>query len=163
MGWQWDGVAFRVLNPPAGPVPQRQSDNDGSCVLLVTAGERRVLLPGDISARVERRLEVPRLDLLLSPHHGSRTSSSRALIERTQPRYVLVEAPRRSRYGHPHEDVLARYRAAGAGIYITGHHGALVWESDRPEEVVRWRQRHGAYWHERASEGSPDRQPAAGN
>ena len=140
--WQWDGVRFQFLHPPAG---WQGSDNDGSCVLLISAGGRSALLAGDISGRVERRLPAHNVDLLFAPHHGSRTSSSEALVRRMQPDIVFISTDRRSRYGHPHADVIARY--AAAQVFVTGRQGALVWESGNPAAVLEWRARLGAYWH----------------
>lgn len=141
--WQWDGVTFRFLHPPVG---WHGSDNDGSCVLLIETPDARALLAGDISARVERRLHVLPVTVLLAPHHGSATSSSAGFVSRTRPEIVFVSTDRRSRYGHPHPDVLARYAGIGARVYVTGREGALRFSSSRPEGVRRWRRYRPAYW-----------------
>ncbi|MGE0623078.1 MAG: DNA internalization-related competence protein ComEC/Rec2 [Pseudomonadales bacterium] len=140
--WLWDGVRFEFLHPPAN-FPG--SDNDGSCVLRVEAAGGRVLIAGDVSARVERRLPKSPVDLAFAPHHGSATSSSAAFVRGFAPRIVFISTDRRSRYGHPHPDVLARYEAVR--VHVTGREGALRWESSRPDRVVRERSRFGAYWH----------------
>jgi competence protein ComEC len=78
VSWIWDRVTFSFLSPLDGP--QVGSDNDGSCVLEINNGRERVILPGDISAVVERRLlrDANVVRLLFAPHHGSNTSTSRA-------------------------------------------------------------------------------------
>src|SRR5690554_5254336 len=77
-GWSWDGVRFEILYSPPPPAPP----NEQSCVLRVVAGERAVLLPGDVGVRSEYQMlrHVLSADLLLAPHHGSRSSSSYAFI-----------------------------------------------------------------------------------
>lgn len=148
--WQWDGVTFRFLHPEAD---WQGSDNDRSCVLLISNGRRSVLLAGDISRRVERRLAKQPVDLLMAPHHGSRTSSSLNFVNGFRPATVFVSTDRRSRYGHPHPEVIARYQ--GAEIWITGRSGALSWDSAAPGRVRAQREAAGAYWHRRAAPVRP--------
>ena len=64
-------MKFEFLHPS---LDWQGNDNDGSCVLLISNGSRSVLLAGDISRRVEARLPRRPVDLLMAPHHGSRTS-----------------------------------------------------------------------------------------
>ena len=143
--WIWDEVSFRFLHPE----PDWQgSDNDRSCVLLISNRNRSVLLSGDISRRVERRLPKQPVDLLMAPHHGSRTSSSWSFVRGFSPQTVFVSTDRRSRYGHPHPEVMARY--AGAEVRITGRSGALTWQSNEPDLIFAQREQAGAYWHRRA-------------
>lgn len=144
--WEWDGVRFAVI---ALRRPPGASGNDRSCVLLIDDGRRRALLPGDIGAAVEaalvRALDGP-VDVLMAPHHGSATSSSRLLVRMARPALVFISAGRGNRFGHPHARVVARYRDAGARLYQTGRHGALQWRSDRPDDVVAWRRDQAPYW-----------------
>lgn len=128
MSWTWDGVRFEVLHPGAS----RYSGNDGSCVLKVT-GPYSVLLAGDIEAAAEERLlrEHPAAlaaDLLIAPHHGSRTSSTEEFVRAANPQVVLYSAGWRHHFRHPRPEVLARYQAIGARQYNTASSGALeVW------------------------------------
>ncbi len=151
-GWEWDGVSFRFLH--GGPFQSAGSqlrlaggDNDRSCVLLVSNGRRSLLLAGDISRRVERRLTKQPVDLLMAPHHGSRTSSSAGFVRGFAPAIVFISTDRRSRYGHPHAEVVERY--AGSQLWITGRAGALQWVSSRPGRVYAYRERRAAYWQRR--------------
>ena len=147
--WTWDGVHFDLLNIPR-PEPVR--DNDVSCILLVDDGRHRLLLAGDIGRQVEAALlrvlaaSGRRVDLLFAPHHGSGTSSSQALVRVTRPRLVFVSAGYGNRFGHPHPQVLRRYLEIGATIRVTGHEGALMWDSRQPDTVTRWRRDRGPYW-----------------
>ena len=144
ISWRWDGVTFRFLNPEPDA---RGSDNDLSCVLLVTNGSRAALLSGDSSRRVERRLPKQTVDLLMAPHHGSKTSSSRSFVRGFSPKVVFISTDRRSRYGHPHPEVIERY--TGASIGVTGRAGALTWRSEEPASTNAHRS-DAAYWHQSA-------------
>ena len=125
--WLWDGVRFRVLWPVAP-----QEGNNASCVIEVAAGERRALLAGDIEGTVERQLTLRPVDLLVAPHHGSRTSSTVGFAQRLSPRVVIFSAAFHNRFGHPHADVVERYRDAGAHLASTAELGAIVWRSATP-------------------------------
>jgi len=148
--WRWDGVTFRLLEVPRPVEHDRQSGrNDRSCILLVDDGRARALLAGDIGAAVERRLRgvlTGPLDLLLAPHHGSATSSSRVFVRAFDPGIVFVSAGRDNRYGHPHPAVVARYRAQGARLLGTADEGALTWRSAAPAAAFGWRDVARPYW-----------------
>ncbi len=126
LAWTWDGVRFRILAPPAGAV---MDDNDGSCVLVVEADAGRVLLAGDIGQARERALAaagvLTPVDLVLAPHHGSRSSSGPELVAATRPRFVVFAAGHRNRWGFPAAGVVARWRATGACLLETSANGAL--------------------------------------
>ena len=143
LGWQWDGVAFSVLSPAAG---HRFAGNNASCVVLIETGSHRVLLTGDIEARVEQRLEVPTVDVLLVPHHGSATSSTPALVAATRPKFAIVAAGFGNHFGHPHPRVVARYRNGGSHIVSTGAAGAVRWRSTDPMSVTVQRCAESPYW-----------------
>lgn len=133
--WSWDGVEFAVLHPQAA---LGADSNDRSCVLQITSGAQRALLTGDISRTIEAKLVADGLKpatLLVAPHHGSNTSSSRAFIEAVNPQFVFVSAGWRNRYGHPHPAVVRRYGLLGAKLWVTGVDGALFWSSQRPGRV----------------------------
>jgi len=132
--WAWDGVRFSVLHPGLRQRRLRGSDNDLSCVLLVETRSARLLLTGDISRRAEAAMlrNFPRgaTDLVIAPHHGSRSSSGPALVAATSPRYVVFAAAFRNRWGFPHDDVVARWSDAGACLLSSGKHGSLVFEAE---------------------------------
>ena len=85
-------------------------------------------------------------DVLLVPHHGSRTSSTAAFISAVSPRWAIVTAGYRSRFGHPHPEVLERYRAAGATVSRTDLDGAVTVVFDSETRVTSERARRGRYW-----------------
>jgi len=128
-------VTVEVLAPPARTRDHRlRSDNDGSLVLMVTLGERRILVTGDIEAAGEAWLLASGLDLradvLVVPHHGSNSSSTTAFIEAVVPSVAVIPVGRNP-YGHPHPDVLERYASDPAiSIYRTDDDGAVTLRSD---------------------------------
>ncbi|MBT9512034.1 MAG: DNA internalization-related competence protein ComEC/Rec2 [Acidovorax sp.] len=154
--WEWDGVAFEVLHPLEGddtPAPRTPRPNALSCVLRVAAAgpsAPTALLVGDIEAPQEQALvargAVLQADLLLVPHHGSKTSSTPALLEAVQPRTALVQAGYRNRFGHPAPEVLQRYRARGIQVVESSRCGAALWSSSRPEVVGCERDTGRRYW-----------------
>ena len=127
--WAWDGVSFSMLNPQP---EARSPGNNASCVLLIEANSARALLAGDIERAVEARLDVPTVDLLLVPHHGSLTSSSAPFVAALRPRIAVVAAGFRNRFGHPHPTVVERYRDVGAHVLSTAVSGAVRWRSAHP-------------------------------
>ena len=151
--WVRDDVVFEIVHPSPGWRGARRGRdhrNDGSCVLVIAAAGKRVLLTGDIGARVEFDLPIPPgVDLLLVPHHGSTTSSSKRFVALTRPAHAVVQAGRFSRFGHPSPRVVARYRAVGSAVHVTGTAGAIVyrsWVPDGQHRVLGWRDRMPAVW-----------------
>lgn len=149
--WQRDGYHFALLHPDAGDY----DDNDGSCVLHIRGAAGSILLPGDISRRVEARLlqRYPRLqaDLVVAPHHGSKSSSSTAFIRRLQPRWVVYSSGYLNRFGHPAELVQARYQRAGAEAFNTAVDGAIRLRLDaqagQPPQPTAQRRQYPRFWH----------------
>lgn len=120
------GTDFDVLHP--GPETfARSAENNGSLVLALRLGPRRVLLTGDIEAAAEAELVARRADLsadvLKVAHHGSRTSTTHAFLERVSPRVAVVGVGRRNRFGHPGAAVTKRLSGAGARVFRTDLHG----------------------------------------
>lgn len=122
--WQWNEVTFRLWQ-----WERASSGNQLSCVLQIEAAGERLLLTGDIDVQAERALMQADFPLashwLLAPHHGSRTSSSQAFIDAVAAQHVLITRSRHNAFGHPHPQVLERYRAAGVEVHDTAIDGAL--------------------------------------
>lgn len=147
--WVWDDVEFEILSPLEDrPDP----DNDASCVLRVHSRHGTVLLPGDIEKDaegrlIERALEGLAADVLVAPHHGSRTSSTTAFIDAVKPRHVLFPIGYRNRYRHPHPLVVQRYAAAGAQLHDSASAGAIdVRFAAAGMQIVHYRDTHRHYW-----------------
>ena len=149
--WEWDGVAFSILYPP--PHALARDDNAMSCVLSVSAAGKRLLMTADIEAADERWLvahadQLP-ADILVVPHHGSKTSSIPAFIDAVAAREAIFTVGYRNRSGHPRADVVARYAASGAQMHRTDRDGALTFMLDNhPVRVLRQRQSRPRYWHD---------------
>jgi competence protein ComEC len=129
--WHWNGVAFRLLHPPAGFSRHRHSDNNRSCVLKVTTAGGSVLLPGDIERPAERYLLAHRrsslhADVLVAPHHGSHSSSGPDFIDAVAPRYVFYPVGYLNRYHFPHRDVVRRYASRHIASLDTARNGAIM-------------------------------------
>jgi len=154
--WQWDGVSFELLHPPAASyAANTRKTNALSCVLRVRANDgASALLTGDIEAAQETALaranpDNLRASVLLAPHHGSRSSSSAALLDAVRPSLVLIQTGYRNRFGHPAPQVLARYSARGIQIAATPACGAMHWSSANPSQVRCQRDIARRYWQHR--------------
>ena len=156
--WTWDGVDFAVLRPEADDYARSLKSNAMSCVLRVSGGGRSALLTGDIereqeSALVGRAGEALRSDVLVAPHHGSRTSSSAPFLDAVHPAVAVFQAGYRNRFGHPAADVLDRYRARGVRIVSSPACGAWIWRAAGPAEGACERLDARRYWHHRVDSG----------
>jgi competence protein ComEC len=122
--WEWDGVLFSTWR-----WDQAREGNQASCVLMIDAQGERLLLTGDIDVEAEQALIASgrdvRADWLQSPHHGSRTSSSKNFLRAVSPRGVLISRGRNNAFGHPHPLVMSRYRWMGIATYDSAESGAL--------------------------------------
>ncbi len=148
--WEWDGVRFEILHPPPGRTARRR--NDESCVLRVSAQAASMLLTGDIERAAERELVAGdarlRADALLVPHHGSRSSSGTEFLAAVRPRIAVVATGYRSRFGHPHTDVLERYAAQDIVLLRTDRDGAVTLRLAPAGPVAEAeRARRPRYWH----------------
>ncbi|WP_295636597.1 DNA internalization-related competence protein ComEC/Rec2 [uncultured Methylibium sp.] len=154
--WDWDGVSFELLHPPAAMLDRAEHErikpNTLSCVLRVVGRwggiERRVLLTGDLEREQELRLATlpPAAlasDVLLVPHHGSKTSSSAALLDAVAPRVAVLQAGYRNRFGHPAAEVMARLRERGIAVIDSPRCGA--WRHG-PDGSTCWRETRRRYW-----------------
>ncbi|WP_153147788.1 DNA internalization-related competence protein ComEC/Rec2 [Dechloromonas sp. H13] len=150
--WAWDGVAMDVLHPLADDYDGPRKSNNLSCVLRVEAGGRRLLLTSDIEARDEAALlarDPAQLaaDVLLVPHHGSRTSSTPAFIAAVGAQHAVIPVGYRNRFGHPKAEVVDRHEAGGARVWRTDRDGALrVVMAGGGLTVSAWRDERQRYW-----------------
>ena len=157
-GWQWDGVRFDVLHPSAEQAATARSSNAMSCVIRVSTPAASVLLTGDIEAPREQALVAAgaplRSDVLVAPHHGSRTSSSAVFLDAVQPALVLVQSGYRNAFGHPAPVVLARYAERRLRVLASPACGAIHWRSTAPQAAQCERDTARRYWHHQVPEPS---------
>ena len=146
--WEWDGVRFEFLHPAEStPLAKR---NNQSCVLRIAAGAHAVLLTGDVERAAELEMleqaRVPPSDVILVPHHGSRSSSTADFIAAVAPSWAIVPVGYRSRFGHPNAEVLARYRTAGVQVLRTDLDGAIGIRMGAELDLETQRHRRARYW-----------------
>jgi len=135
-----NGALIELLYPPPNFLGHTKTEkwrdaNTNSLVLRVSFGDRAFLFPGDITAAGEKELTGLagmglRCDVLVAPHHGSKTSSSWAFLQQVAPNFVIVSSAWRTRHQFPHPTVLDRYRRIGARVYKTHEHGAILFTTD---------------------------------
>ncbi|MDX9820630.1 MAG: DNA internalization-related competence protein ComEC/Rec2 [Syntrophales bacterium] len=134
------GVRIDVLNPQTGRRTEatgRRSENsvnDDCLVLRISYGKRSILMPADISQRVERLLVEQganlRSDVLLVPHHGGASSSSSPFLQAVQPAVAAVSCGRLNRVRLPHPLVLERFSAHPCFLLRTDRDGAVMVSTD---------------------------------
>ena len=161
MRWTWDRVEFVVLHPAAevyGETRERRArkENDRGCVLRIATHGAAVLLAADVEARSEgemlaRDAAALRSEVLLVPHHGSKTSSTPAFIDAVHPGVGILSVGYRNRFHHPNAGVVARYAERGIELRRTEQEGALriVLSPVRGGVTVTGQQEACRYWSER--------------
>lgn len=129
-------VSWKILYPFEDISEQRISDiNDTSVVIEMRYGAHSFLFTGDITTEVESEL-IDTLDVvtvLKVGHHGSKTSSSHAFVQKTRPVIAIVSAGAHSAHGHPHPAVVERLKSAGAHVSETSVEGDICVWSDGKE------------------------------
>lgn len=150
MSWQWNGVDFSVLHPAESDLFK---GNNRSCVLKVSAGKKSVLLTGDIERQVENQLvnkygDELAAQILVAPHHGSKSSSTPAFINAISPETVLYPVGYRNRFRFPNQDIIERYEIRGISMYDTARHGAVIIKINQAGVSVNThRQSARRFWH----------------
>jgi competence protein ComEC len=127
----WQGLVFEVLSPM-----QTDGDkNDDSCVVTISDGFHRVLLPGDISRKQEKiLLNVAGMakklssDILIAPHHGSKSSSSRGFLTAVMPRYVVFSTGYLNRWQMPSNEIMGRYNSFDITTFNTADEGMVTFK-----------------------------------
>ncbi len=161
--WEWDGVEFVIWHPHEAMIFSNQhpeKPNEMSCVLEVRNKQSSLWLTGDVEkqgeAEITERLDDAMLQeigdrelIFMAPHHGSKTSSSLALLRRLNPDQAFAQNGYRNRYGHPHADITARYRYLDIPFYQTPETGAQSWlfKSNTKSSTQFWRHDIKRLWH----------------
>lgn len=131
-----NGVSLKTLAPEKEFIKGSDSDvNNSSIVLKLSYGDFSMLLTGDAEAESEQlMLKRYKTDLksqvLKSPHHGSRTSSSAAFLKAVAPETVVISVGANNDYHHPHPSIMKRYQAAKMKIFRTDLDGTVTIRSD---------------------------------
>ncbi len=147
--WTWDGVLFEVLSPNS---VSRTKHNNRSCVLRISSRYGSALLPGDIEKAAEHRLlrSKPGLldvDILVVPHHGSRTSSTRTFLNTVSPGISILSRGYSNPFNHPHPLVRQRLEAASRYVLDTSASGAIeISFTEKNICASLFRDRHFGFW-----------------
>ncbi|MBZ0270738.1 DNA internalization-related competence protein ComEC/Rec2 [bacterium] len=120
--------------PPELRDEETVSDNNAALVMRLDFGAASFLFPGDVDADIERELldtGAPlAADVMLVPHHGSRSSSSAGFLAAVHPDTAVVPAGRDNRCHHPAPAVRARLEKAARALYVIGDDGRVTCETD---------------------------------
>lgn len=108
--------------------------NDASMVMKMSYFDFSMYFTGDISQTTEMELLeiLEKADVLKVPHHGSKSSSSEAFIEKINPAYAMISSGVKNQYGHPHEETIQRYKAQGTTLLQTTEYGCIRIEITKP-------------------------------
>jgi len=170
----WQALSFSVLWPKSSSLERPEDelsnnngdDNDDSCVISISDGNHRVLLTGDISKRVEKLLindeglkTLIEADVIVAPHHGSNTSSSKSFIEAVSPERVIFSTGFNNRWNMPAEKVQQRYRQQKVKTYNTAEVGMIeivftksksnnysLEDPDKNSKLITFRQHKWPFW-----------------
>ncbi|WP_281556726.1 DNA internalization-related competence protein ComEC/Rec2 [Thalassomonas sp. RHCl1] len=143
--FSWQGLHFSMIWPP----DIKGEANDDSCVVEISDGVHSLLLTGDISKKVESKLlnKLGHSQVLIAPHHGSKSSSSQAFIDRVSPRYVIFSAGYLNRWHMPSAEVLARYQKVQPEIFTTAESGMIQLEFSKSGiHIKQYRQDLWPFW-----------------
>ncbi|MGB8855251.1 MAG: DNA internalization-related competence protein ComEC/Rec2 [Burkholderiales bacterium] len=153
--WDWDGVKFEMLHPTADDIDdQTRKINNNGCVLKLTSAHGSALLTADIEqfaeAELLQRESDIRADVLVAPHHGSKTSSTPEFVDAVGATNVIFTVGYRNRFGHPKQEVVERYAEVGANIFRSDEDGAVLVKFDGAKKIgiSPWRRHDRRYWRE---------------
>jgi competence protein ComEC len=147
--WRWDNIDFRFLSPNLHQ--KHKKDNNNSCVLKISSSKYSILITSDIEKEIEKKLIKDNIDLqtdiLLVPHHGSKTSSTVEFLQKTKPRYAIVSAGYKNKFHHPSIKILKRYQDFNIPILNTAYQGAIMASIKDEIKITTHRQNTPRFWH----------------
>ena len=159
--WTWDGVHFDMLHPTyESYAVDGITDNERGCVLRVSTAHGSLLLPADIEHHSEQQLlerspQALKADVLVAPHHGSKTSSTPEFVAQVAPSMTVFTVGYRNRFGHPKPPVVQRYQEAGSKLFRSDRDGAILFEFARQGiSVQSWRATRRRYWQDGLAENA---------
>ncbi|MEP6900170.1 MAG: ComEC/Rec2 family competence protein [Actinomycetota bacterium] len=136
----FDKASVEILYPEADDSPEVVSDNNHSIVLRILFGTKKFLLTGDIEKETESfLLENPQFlqaNIVKVAHHGSRTSSTQSFIDAVKAEYAIISVGKTSQFGHPHKEVLERWKNGGVKILTTGERGTISVSTNGKDLII---------------------------
>ena len=164
--WQWDEVKFQVLYPTKESYENTLiKDNNRSCVIKVSSAYGSLLLTGDIEKAAEAELlqanhllanlDELKSDVVVVPHHGSKTSSTMDFIHAVNAKHAIFTVGYLNRFNHPKPEIEKRYFHAGTALYRSDYNGAILLDfkpgHSKTDQIGinSWRHTQPRYWHDR--------------
>jgi competence protein ComEC len=152
--WNWDGVQFDILSPENNT---SFKGNNASCVLKISSENGSLLLTGDIEKKAEKNLLQNSgidldADVMLIPHHGSKTSSTKAFIQSVSPDIAISSSGYKNPYKHPVAVIVERYRDNGAIVFDTNCSGQLSFILDGEITINEFRKKQRYFYHRQCDE-----------
>ncbi len=156
--WVWDNVEFDVLYPAVESYSSELSTNNRSCVLKINSAYGSILLTGDIEKKAETVLLATdfatlQSDVLVAPHHGSKTSSTPGFVEAVNPSTTIFTVGYLNRFNHPKSVVIERYIDNASDIVRSDYAGAIQLDFVAPAvantvqiDIAEWRKIKHRYW-----------------
>ncbi|SMM99306.1 DNA internalization-related competence protein ComEC/Rec2 [uncultured Candidatus Thioglobus sp.] len=146
--WQWDGVKFEILSPAKN---SQLKSNNASCVLKISNAKHSLLLTGDIEKKAERYLvknlaKTLNSDVMIAPHHGSKSSSTEEFLNAVSPTLIVVSSGFQNRYRHPHKTIIKRYQGNGIKMLQTACAGQIDIILDDKITVTEYRKTSARYY-----------------
>ena len=137
--FDWAGTHVRVLSPPPNWQPQAKPTNDDSLSFLITYGQTKALLAGDLEEKMESFIAAQWIDadLLKVAHHGSNTSTTPELLQAVHPRFAVISVGAANSFGHPRREVLDRLQASHVFTYRTDTMGVVTFLLDGKKVEAR--------------------------
>ncbi|MBC6307944.1 DNA internalization-related competence protein ComEC/Rec2 [Listeria sp. FSL L7-1582] len=124
--WAKGEATFQVISP----TERGEGGNNDSIVIAAVLDKKRWLFTGDIEMETEQALlENPLIqaDILKVGHHGSKTSTTPAFIDKVKPVISLISCGVDNRFGHPRIETLQTLEAANSAIYRTDQQGEIIY------------------------------------
>jgi len=149
-GWVWSNIKFEFL---AHLPPTRLVGNNASCVLSIRTAQGSILLTGDIEKSAEMALVKNGLkqhDILVAPHHGSKTSSNKNFVARLAPLEVIFSTGYNNQWQFPKTEVVDRYKLQSSRVWVTHVNGAIIIALNSEDgllSVTSLKQSNPHFWH----------------
>ena len=146
--WQWDGVLFEILNPSE---QNKLNNNNNSCVLKISTLKHTILLTADIEIETEEFLintikSKLDSDILIVPHHGSKTSSSHKFLQAVSPNIAIVSSGFKNKYKHPNNQIINRYKKYNIEVLNTSCTGQIEIYLKDKITINKYRENNARYY-----------------
>lgn len=136
-----DGVSFKVFSPTEKMIKNDDDLNNNSIVGQLRYKDFTMLFTGDSEREAEQNMvksygDELQSDVLKSPHHGSRTSSSDDYLKTVKAKDVIISLAADNEYGHPHKQTLDRYKKYNMNVYRTDQDGTITITTDGSDDYT---------------------------